>query len=90
MSALSDGQRRKLLLSLHREDELNPIPPQDTDSRSELIHNHLPRLERAGLITWNKTTGVVEKGPHFDEVAAVLTLFEANRHGLPDSFLAEE
>jgi hypothetical protein len=37
-----------------------------------LIHHHLPLMAEHGFIQWEKTPLSVERGPAFEEVAAVL------------------
>lgn len=35
-------------------------------------HVHLPKLEAAGLIEWDRATNEVQKGPRFEEVCPLL------------------
>ncbi|MCU4751846.1 ArsR family transcriptional regulator [Halobacteria archaeon AArc-curdl1] len=67
MVALANPYRRELLVAMLEHN------PQDDDNRdplglldetevpdvleSELVHNHLPKLEEMGYITWNRETG---------------------------------
>lgn len=37
-----------------------------------LVHDHLPMMERAGFIEWTEDPFCVERGPRFEEVAAVI------------------
>jgi len=37
---------------------------------AELRESHLPALEAAGYIEWDREEGTIEPGPNFDEAAA--------------------
>ena len=37
----------------------------------ELVHSHLPLLERHGYVTWEEQPPRVRRGPNFEEVAVV-------------------
>jgi hypothetical protein len=78
MEVLSKQQRRAILYRLKREDRLEPFQGPDAmdSSEIELYHVHLPKLEAAGYIDWNRETGAVMKGPQYDEVETFLTLIE--------------
>jgi hypothetical protein len=78
MEVLSEQQRRAILYRLKRDDRLQPFQGADAlDSGDiELYHVHLPKLEAAGYIEWNRETGAVMKGPQYDEVETFLTLIE--------------
>lgn len=39
---------------------------------AELRENHLPALEEAGYIEWDRETDTIRPGPNFEEVAAHL------------------
>ncbi|WP_262342753.1 DUF7344 domain-containing protein [Haloplanus rubicundus] len=78
MEVLSKQQRREILYRLKRDDRLEPFQGPDAldSSEIELYHVHLPKLEAAGYIDWNRETGAVMKGPQYDEVETFLTLIE--------------
>lgn len=44
--------------------------------RLELRHNHLPKLDDAGLVDWNPETGTLGRGPRFAEVEPFLTVID--------------
>ena len=50
----------------------------------ELYHLHLPKLDSAGYVSWNRESGAIEPGPQFDEIAPLLELMEDNADKLPD------
>lgn len=41
----------------------------------ELVHRHLPKLQKAGYIEWGRQTDTISEGPEFDKVEPVLDLF---------------
>lgn len=51
--------------------------------RIELHHNHLPRLEAAGFVEWDREGNEVARGPAFDEVEPFLSLIDDHREELP-------
>jgi len=48
-----------------------------------LVHNHLPRLEKAGYIEWDQDTGTISEGPNYDEIKPLLDLMENHADELP-------
>lgn len=84
--AVANKHRRRLLVALR---EQNPQPtdgavPQKLYERDgeanglqiEFRHNHLPRLEDAEFITWDRDTNEITKGPNFDDLQPLLELIE--------------
>jgi hypothetical protein len=78
MEVLSKQQRRAILYRLKRDDRLQPFQGPDAldSSDIELYHVHLPKLDTAGYIEWNRETREVMKGPQYDEIETFLTLIE--------------
>jgi DNA-binding transcriptional ArsR family regulator len=81
--ALADEHRRRLLLALQEHDSPDPLELTVlTDDWSathdsarlqiEFIHRHLPQLEEAGFIHWDRDTQVVSAGPRFGEIEPLL------------------
>ena len=88
LSALSTRHRRVTLLLLHRdgvkrESDLLVRESTEDDVEHDLIANHLPELEKAGFIEWDRGTGTISKGPRFDEIEPVLELIENHPDELP-------
>jgi hypothetical protein len=85
MEVLLEQQRRAILYRLKRDDRLQPFRGSDAlDSADiELYHLHLPKLETAGYIDWNRNTGEVMRGPQYAEVEAFLTVIENHADELP-------
>lgn len=46
------------------------------DVKRELKHVHLPELEDAGYIEWDRETGEISKGPHFGDIEPLVELLE--------------
>lgn len=95
LSNLANVYRRRVLLCLldhnPQSDEALSIPEDITTEKADpeelqimMHHNHLPRLEAAGFITWQKDDGTVVKGPKFVEIKPLLELLADNTDKLPD------
>lgn len=76
--AFSNADRRKLLDSL-----IADSPPDDAaccgievDADTAMYHSHLPKLADCGLITWDKQTGRVARGPNFEAAAELLSFLK--------------
>jgi len=88
LSAVSDRQRRMTLLLVHRdgvkrESDLLIRESGSDEVEQDLVANHLPALEEAGFIEWDRETGTISKGPRFDEIEPVLELIENHPDELP-------
>lgn len=80
--ALGKPERRRILFRLL---ESNPndglFIPEDihvgetelSQLHIELVHVHLPMLEEAGLIRWNRDAEHLSRGPNFADVGDVIT-----------------
>ncbi|WP_415380459.1 ArsR family transcriptional regulator [Halosimplex sp. TS25] len=49
----------------------------------EMYHMHLPKLEDAGFIRWNRDEQQVEKGPVFEEIRPLLEQLRENADKIP-------
>jgi DNA-binding MarR family transcriptional regulator len=97
VAALSNPYRRQLLVALlehnpQDDDDRDPLDllsetEESTVLESELVHNHLPKLEKMGYITWDRPTNEISKGPKWDEIAPLLTLINDHQDELPDGWL---
>lgn len=45
-----------------------------TQFQIELTHSHLPKLDSAGFITWDRDAGTVAKGPEWEALVPFLRL----------------
>ena len=49
----------------------------------ELTHVHLPKLEGAGYITWDRDAGTFSRGPKFDEIEPFIDFFDEHTEEIP-------
>lgn len=97
--ALSNVHRRRLLVNLlghnpQRDDIDVPKDVHEGEKELEVLqlefrHSHLPRLEEAGLIQWNRDSNEVMKGPRFDKIRPLLELMRDHANELPNDWLAQ-
>lgn len=86
LGLLADSRRRQLLVALLREDPDAELEIPDDASENlvlQLRHNHLPKLERAGVIVWKQDAMRIARGPEFVEIEPLLTLLDDNADTLP-------
>jgi hypothetical protein len=95
LKLLAHPRRRRVLLTL-LDQGLEPTATEQAavvrahsgqELDIEMRHVHLPKLERAGLVRWDRETETVETGPHFEEVAPLVRLLHDNQHRLPGRWL---
>ena len=98
LDAVANKYRRRLLVALlehNPQDDDDPQIPADVEYEDEdleslqiqMTHTHLPKLEDAGFIEWDRETNTVRKGPRFDEVQPLLELMHNHADELPDEWL---
>lgn len=93
---LSHPARRRLLVAL---DAQNPRDEDDLASNSiagdgenlelleqEMYHSHLPKLEEAGFINWDRDRGTITRGPRFEEIEPLIKLMNDHQDELPDDW----
>jgi hypothetical protein len=96
--ALADRYRRSLLLSLlehNPQEESDPhlAPGEAIDDETlaaleaDIIHTHLPKLESAGVIEWDRDANQIKKGPKFEEIRPLLLLIAEHSDELPPDWL---
>jgi len=95
--ALANVHRRRVLVALldHNPQRDTVAVPEDVHEgehaleslQRKLYHSHLPRLEKAGLIRWNRDTHEVVRGPKFDVIRPLLELLRGHADELPDDWL---
>lgn len=87
VNALRERHRRLILRKLWKgqvDREADVVFRNDPEEvRSELRETHLPMLEDAGIIEWDRETGEISRGPNFDEVEPLLELMEDHADELP-------
>ncbi|ELY54436.1 hypothetical protein C491_19764 [Natronococcus amylolyticus DSM 10524] len=97
LDILSNRYRRRLLVALleHNPQDDDPQIPaaltftdEDLETlRIHMTHTHLPKLEKAELIEWDRDTNTIRTGPRFDEIRPLLELMENHANELPDDWL---
>jgi hypothetical protein len=93
---LSHPVRRRLLVAVN---DKNPQDEDDLASNSivgdgenlemleqEMYHCHLPKLEEAGFINWDRDTGTITRGPRFEEIEPLIKLMNDHQDELPDDW----
>lgn len=98
LRALADVHRRRLLVALleHNPEKADDVHiPEDIHTGQKeperlhtlMFHIHLPHLEDAGFIRWEKETDTVVKGPRFEEIRPFLELIDTHVDELPANWL---
>jgi len=87
---LSKSARRRVLETLITTDEvpettvLDAVPDAASERlRVRLEHTDLPKLEAAGLITRNRESGLVRRGPEYDTIRPLLEALDDASEDLP-------
>ena len=94
LDALSHVKRRRVLFALLRERsgasgwessesrarvEVGSLSEGGlTMSSADVYHNHLPKLDDLGFVSWDRENGVVATGPQFEEIRPLLELLADN------------
>jgi hypothetical protein len=85
-----EGDAGTLLESLRRigDRDNDPDAPMadgsgDEQLRTALEHVHLPKLDAAGVVAWDRVAGRVARGPAFDDAEPVVRLLYDSRDDLP-------
>jgi hypothetical protein len=77
LQLLANEQRRRLLRALLVSDGPVTVDPDDPAAQARLYHVHLPKLESAGLVDWNRRQRTVVTGPTFNDVVPLLEAIDA-------------
>lgn len=95
--ALAAEPRRRLadaLLDVHDGNGVSlpaaaesPVGPTES-LRVQLHHRHLPMLEAAGYVEWQREPFRAYRGPRFEELEAVLVALYANTTEIPDHLVS--
>ena len=98
LDILANTYRRRVLVALlehNPQDDDDPQVPADVTLadedletlRVQMTHTHLPKLEEAELIEWDRDTNTIKTGPRFDEIRPLLELMQNHADELPDGWL---
>lgn len=96
LRALAAEPRRQLIVSLADTPPGESVALPEAANRSrprrepellyrELIHSHLPTLEQAGLVEWEREPLSARRGPRFEEAAAIVAVVRSHADELPQS-----
>ncbi|TMT81417.1 ArsR family transcriptional regulator [Haloterrigena sp. H1] len=82
LKALSCPARRRILLALESQhprevgefqsEEFRPAETEPAFFTIRLHHEHLPHLDEAGFIIWNRAADTIMKGPDFEELQPLM------------------
>lgn len=96
LDILANQYRRRVLVSLleHSSQDGDTQMPVETTVgdadvetlRVPMVHKHLPKMDDAGFINWDRETDVVGNGPRFEEVRPLLELMDTHSEELPDGW----
>ncbi|MFC6962684.1 DUF7344 domain-containing protein [Halocatena marina] len=93
---MSNKHRRRLLIELAEhasQDEVNVhvstvVTTEVEDRKSmkiHMLHTHLPKLEKAGFIEWDRDQNVVRTGPQFERIRPVVKLLSEHADEFPNN-----
>lgn len=74
-TALANERRRDLLLSL-RQGTSRPVEASPDETTARLTHVHLPMLEDAGLVRWDRETETIARGANYDELEPLIAVLQ--------------
>lgn len=97
---LSHEYRRRILVAVAREnpqDEDDITSESIADGHEgdddtlelltqQLYHTHLPKLDDAGFVDWDRESGRITRGPRFEEIEPLLRLMSDHQDELPDDW----
>jgi hypothetical protein len=98
LDILASVYRRRVLVELR---DHNPQDANDTQLpadviiadddlatfRTQMRHVHLPKLEGAGLVEWDREANELRRGPRFEEIRPLLKLITDHADELPDDWI---
>lgn len=99
LSLLTDDRRRSILLDLFAGEpeteytidgmtDHNVAPDERDRLHNTLVHAHLPKLDDADIIDWDRDSGTIRRGDHFEEIEPLLDLIDRHRSELPDGWVS--
>lgn len=87
LELLTRQSRRGILMDLRDSDPGDSLSMaeanEEVEFEADLIHNHLPRLEEAGVIEWDRKGSKIYRGPEFERIEPLLRLIDEHEDELP-------
>ncbi|MWG35707.1 DUF7344 domain-containing protein [Halomarina oriensis] len=89
LALLTDVHRRRVLVSLLDDDIVDPETTLlgDDCPAVELHHVHLPKLDEADVVDWDRDGGFVHRGDRYESIRPLLELLAENPGHLPPNWL---
>lgn len=95
---LSHVDRRRLLVALldhdpQRDEPISVLDDLQVGDRDErrfqvaMVHSHLPLLEDAAVVMWDRDSHEVLAGPRFEDVRPLLELLDEHAADLPGEWV---
>jgi hypothetical protein len=98
LDALASEPRRQLVASLLEasDQEWLALPDAATSAHTPgpeileitLKHNHLPKLEKAGYVRWERDPFIVRRGPRFHLIGGVVRAALDHADAFPDELVS--
>lgn len=95
LEVIAHEARRTLLMHLREREPIdvraveNDLIGDDYDRhdvRTRLHHVHLPKLEGAGVVVWDRDPGEIHRGWAFPEVEPLLAVLDEHSERIPGSW----
>ena len=100
LANLANPTRRSILLTLadqnprDKDEFTSPDGAGDDEDfhlfAAEVTYDHLPQLERAGFVEWDRESDTITRGPNFEDVRPLINLIHDHRDELPDDWLQHD
>ena len=97
LDVFSHRYRRQILLAIDADNpsDRNTLTPAELDVgtddperfETELYHRHLPKLDDAGYIDWDREANAVRRGANYEEIAPLVRLLQNHGAELPSGWL---
>lgn len=96
LRTVANEHRRRLLAGLVERDTRESYtfhvsgeasnPEERNRLRTLIYHSHLPMLEDAGYVEWDRAETKLARGPQFDEIRPLIELLDEHADDLPASW----